>query len=210
MAAYTSKSKGGQRAITRAKIRRLQNAGLLSDRINANKKPSKYVLSQLYKYRGVISGRQAAVKVSTAAKAKEYRSRIGEGGQGRVVIIPREKGEKFRVTKTDEIKSTRRAYGQTIAKTIGDKFLPPRSGEKVYYTIPRRKRGTGQLKRRTFASFDELLFYLEKYEVEFEDIEDYIEVERFKEGSRKQKQHQREYNAAVRKLKNKRRRMHQK
>jgi hypothetical protein len=206
MAKSIRKSRYSQRAMTSGKIKKLQRAGLLSDRIDPDTKPSKYVVNQLYKYRGVLSGRQAAVKVSSAAKASELRSRIGEGGTGRVVIVPREKGERFKVSKTDEIKSTRRAYGQTIHKTIGEKFTAPKPGQRLYYTIPRRKRGLGELKRHTFASFDEMLFYLEKYEIDFDDIEQYIEVERFSEGSRRERQFKREYNEAVRKLKNKRKR----
>ncbi len=198
-------SRQAVRAITRGKIRKLQRAGLLSKSIDLNARPSDYVLSQLYKYREVISGKQAAVKVSSSAKASALRHKIGAGGRGTVVIIPRERGERFRVTKGDEIKSTRKAYGQTIDKTIGDKFSPPRPGEKIYYTIPKRTRGAGQLKRRTFASFNELIFYLQSYDINFEDMEDYIEVERFKEGSYRQRQHAKEYNTAVRKLKRNRR-----
>jgi hypothetical protein len=194
-------SRNSQRAITRGKIRKLQKAGLLSSKVNANAPPSNYVKSQLYKYRGVIVGKQSALKVSSAAKAAEYRNRIGEGGQGRVVVVRREKGERFRVTKTDEIKSTREAFGQTIEKTIGDKFTPPKPGEKLYYTIPRRKRGLGGIKRRTFSSFDEMLFYFSKYDIDFDEVEQYIEVERFTSGSRRERQFKREYNTAVRKLK---------
>jgi len=203
--AYSKRRSASQRAITRGKIIKLQKSGLISGKINPDKAPSNYVKNQFYKYRSVISGKAAAVKLSNAAKAKEIRAKIGEGGQGRVVVIPREKGEKFRV-ENDTIKSTRTQYGQRIEKTVGDKFTAPRSGEKVYYTLPHRKRGLGKLKRKTFSSFDEMLFYLEKYEIEFEDIEDYIEVERFKEGSRRQKQVQGEYRAAVRRLKRNRKR----
>lgn len=204
MATPSRKSTSRQRAFTRAKIRKLQRAGLLSSKINANARPSNYVKAAFYKYGKVISGKQAAVKVSDAKRAKALRQRIGEGGHGKIVIVSREKGEKFKIDKKGDITSTRRAYGQTITKTIGDKFTAPLAGEKIYYTLPRRKRGLGSLKRRTFASFDELLFYLQKYEIDFEDIEDYIEVEKFKAGSATQKRVQREYNAASRKLKNKR------
>lgn len=200
------RGQAAQRAITRGKIRKLQKAGILSGKIDADKPPSQFVKSQFYKYRSVISDKQAAVKLSSAKKAAELRNKIGEGGRGKIVIVPREPGEKFTVTKDDTIKSRRTQYGQRIEKTIGDKFSPPRAGEKVYYTIPRRKRGTGSLKRRTFASFDEMLFYLTKYEIEFEDIEDYIEVERVHDGSRKQKQVAKEYNAARAKLLRKRKR----
>lgn len=195
----TTKRRAGQREITRRKIVKLQKAGLLSSKINPDARPSKFILSKFDKYKGVLSGRQAAVKISSSAKAKELRGRLGEGGQGKIVIVPREKGEKFRVV-GDTIKSTRVQYGQRIEKTIGDKFTAPKAGEKIYYTIPRRKRGLGQLRRHTFASFDELLFYLSKYEIEFDDIEDYIEVERFADGSQRQIQHQREYDVARAKL----------
>jgi hypothetical protein len=201
-----TKPVSSQRAITRGKIKRLQRAGLISAKVDAGRKPSPHTIQQIYKYRSVLSGKTAAVKVSSSKKAKELRGRIGAGGQGRVVIIPRETGERFRVTRKDEIKSTRRAYGQVVEKTIGDKFTPSKPGEKIYYTIPTRRRGLGSLKRRTFASFDEMLFYLEKYEINFEDIEDYIEVERFREGSYRERKHKREYNKAVRRLKRGRRR----
>ena len=206
MAKSSRSKRSGQRAITAGKIKKLQRAGLISAKIDPYKKPSTITLNKISKYRSVISGKQAAVRLSSSKKAAELRKRIGEGGAGRVVIVSREKGEKFTVTKKDEIHSTRNQYGQKIHKTIGDKFSPPKAGEKVYYTLPRRKRGLGQLKRRTFASFDELLFYLTKYEVNFDEIEDYIEVEKFKDGSRKQKQVQREYNEARAKLLKKRRR----
>lgn len=193
----------GQRAITRGKIIKLQRAGLLSRNINPDKAPSNIVKNKFYKYRSVISGKQAAVKLSTAKKAAAMRHKIGYGGAGKVVILPREKGEKFRVVK-DTITSKRPAYGQTIEKTIGDKFLPPRPGEKVYYTIPARRRGTTHIKRRTFSSFNELLKTFEKYEISFEEVEDYIEVERFAPGSRRERQHRKEYLDARNRLARKR------
>lgn len=176
--AFKRLSAKSQRAITRGKIRKLQRAGLLSDKINASKKPNAFVKAKLYKYRRVLSGKDAAVKVSTTEKAEDYRRRIGAGGQGKTVIIPREKGERFSVTKKDEIKSTRTARGEKIHKSIGTKLRKPKPGEQLYYTIPKRTRGAGELKRRTFASYDEFEFYLDKYEIDFADLQDYIEVER--------------------------------
>ena len=92
---YRKLSEGSQRAITRAKVRKLQRAGLLSSKIDANAKPSKFVLSKLYKYRSLISGKQAAVKLASADAAAALRNKVGEGGERKVVIVPREKGEKF-------------------------------------------------------------------------------------------------------------------
>lgn len=204
MAKLTKSRKQRQRLATARKIKKLQKSGLISSNINPYKKPSQITLNKLSKYKGVISGKQEAVRVSSAKKAKEYRDRIGEGGSGRTVIVPREKGERFRVTKGDKITSTRKQYGQTIHKTIGDKFTPPKAGERAYYTLPTRKRGLGKLKRKTFASFDEMLFYLNQYEINFEDIEDYIEVEKTREGSALDRRVRREYTAARNRLRKKR------
>lgn len=202
--AKTSKSRvTAQRKITARKIEKLQRAGLISAKLDPYAKPSQFTLNKISKYKAVISGKAAAVQLSSAAKAKEFRNRIGEGGQGKVVVISREKGEKFSV-KDDKIKSIRTQYGQRIEKTIGEKFYAPRPGEKVYYTLPQRKRGLGTLKRRTFASFDEMLFYLTKYEIDFEDIEDYIEEERVKPGSATEKRVRSEYLEARNKLRKKR------
>jgi len=186
---------------TQRKIRKLQRAGILSPKIDPTKKPSKYVLAKFDKYRGVLSGRQAAVRLSSEKKAAEYRRKIGEGGQGKTVLITREKGERFRVV-DDTIKSKRTAYGQTIDKVVGDKFDRPKTGEKVYYTLPRQSKGK-IFKRRTFASYDELLFFLNSSSgngYSFDDLKTYIEVERFKEGSRNAKRVQKEYNSARSKL----------
>lgn len=190
----TKKSSNAQvsRRIYAAKVRKLQKAGLLKG-VNPDKKPTPAVHGVFRKYQDLLTGRAAAVQAPTGEKARELRKRLGVRGSGKTLIIPREKGERITVTKAGIVKSHREAYGQTIDKEIGAKIAPPAPGEKIYYTIPRRKRGLGMLKRHTFASFDEMLFYLEKYEVDFEDIEDYIETEKFREGSRKGKRLRKEY-----------------
>jgi hypothetical protein len=178
------------------KVEKLQRAGLIGP-VDTRKRPTPYILGQLTRYKEVIAGRATVVKAPSAAKARELRKRLGVKGSGRAVVVPREPGEKIRIDKEGVIKSTRKRYGQTIKKTIGDRssIQRPTDNVKRYYTLPHRRRGTRNLKRTTFASFDEMLFYLEKYEIDFEEIEDYIEVEEFKKGSRKEKQARQKYDA---------------
>lgn len=182
-----SNSKGISQRIYRFKVARLQKAGLLKN-VDPSKKPTSAVFAQFSKHKDILTGQAAIVKAPSKAKARELRKKLGVKGSGDTLIIPREKGERFRVTRKGEIKSTRHVYGQTVHKTIGTRVSVPKAGGKAYYTLPRRKRGQGYLKRTTFSSFDELLFYLNKYEIDFEDVEDYIEVEEFKTGGRRDKQ----------------------
>lgn len=182
----TKSAKNNQHRIYLRKVRKLQRAGLLG-KVNQRRRGTPYIYGLFTKYRDVLTGRAAAIKAPSQDDARELENRLGVKRHGRVVLIPREAGEKVRITKEGEIKSTRKRYGQTIRKTIGAPVAPPDDDVKRYYTIPHRKRGTARLKRHTFASFDELLFYLSKYEIEFEDIEDYIEVEEVAKGSDKQR-----------------------
>lgn len=172
------------------KAKKLQKAGLLSSKLDLSVKPSSHTLNILYKYHDVVSGKAAVVKADTASQAADLRGKFHFKGRGKAVVIRREKGEKFRLTKSGEIQSTRPNPlnpSQKIQKTIGKGYQPrPDKGGRIYYTIPERTRGAGKIKRRTFSSFDELLYYLEKYEINFEDMEDYIEVEEFVEGSPEQ------------------------
>lgn len=186
MAKDRRKSSAGQRAITRGKIRKLQRAGLLSREVNPNKPPSRYVKSQLYRYRGVIVGKQAAVKVSSSEKAAQLRERLDATGRGKTIVLPRQKGQRFRVTRGDVIKSTIEEFGQRVETTVGEKFgAPPQPGERVYYVLPRRRRGQEHLRRTVFSSFAEMMKSLESYHIDVNDVKDYIEVVRTKPGSRR-------------------------
>lgn len=195
--------------ITAWKVRRLQKAGYLKN-VDPAAKPTSAVFAQFTRHKDILTGRAAVLKAPTKAKAGAIRERLGLQGSGASIVVPREKGEKFRITKTGEIHSTRHIYGQTVHKTIGKRPERPAAGSagKAYYTLPRRKRGLGYLKRTTFSSFDEMLFYLNKYEIDFEDIEDYIEVESFRPGGKRDKEMSEkiagERQRAVKRLKRKR------
>jgi hypothetical protein len=174
--------RAAQRAIYKKNVQKLQRAGLLGD-VDLRKKPTPAITRRLDKYHAVLVGKSAVVQAPDLATARRLRKTLGLTGSGKTVVIPREKGERYAFKKsTSEIVSTRKGYNQdeTIRKTVSKGFPakpPPGSDKRLYYTIPARTRGAGRLKRKTFSSFDEMLYYISKYDVRFEDIEDRIEIE---------------------------------
>lgn len=191
----TKNSRKTQRDIFKANIKKLQRAGLIGD-VDFRKKADAATIRRLEKYKAVLVGKAAVVKAPDLATARRLRKTLGLQGSGKTIIVPKEKGEKYTLQKsTGEIVSTRKGYnpGETIKKTLSKGFptKPPASSNKrLYYTIPERTRGAGKLKRKTFGTFDEMLYYLSKYEVRFEDIEDRIEIEEITIGARKDKSRQ--------------------
>lgn len=184
--------KTAQRDLYKKNVRKLQRAGLLGE-VDFRKKPTPETIRRIQKYSSVISGKASAVQAPDVKTAQRLRKQLGLKGSGKTLVIPREKGETYSYKKsTGEVQSTRKGYlpGEKIKKTFGPKYLtPPEAGsnKRLYYTIPERTRGAGRLKRRTFYSFDEMLFYMSKYDVRFEDIEDRIEIEEVQIGSDKDK-----------------------
>lgn len=181
-----------QRAIFKKNVEKLQRAGLIGD-VDFRKKSSPATVRKLEKYKSVLVGKATAVKAPDIETARRLRKTLGLKGTGKTIVVPKEKGERYTLKKsTGEIVSTRAGYnkGETIKKTLSPRFpapLPSHSGKRLYYSIPKGTRGAGSLKRKTFASFDEMLFYLSKYEVDFEDLEDRIEIEEISTGSNKDK-----------------------
>ncbi|MDE2020109.1 MAG: hypothetical protein KGJ13_07225 [Patescibacteria group bacterium] len=196
-------------------IKKLQRAGLVG-KVDFRKKATPALTSKIEKYRPLLRGKATAVVAPDSKTAARLRKTLGLKGSGKTIVIPKEKGERYRYQKsTGEITSTRKGYqeGQVIKKTLGKGFpAPPEKGgdKRLYYTIPERTRGAGRLKRKTFGSFDEMLFYLSKYDVDFEDIEDRVEIEEVRKGSRKDKTRQKKIHddrqAAYRRLKRRKRR----
>lgn len=186
----SSKSiKQAQRSQYKKNVQKLQRAGLIGD-VDFRKKPSPATIKKIQRHRDILSGKATVVQVPDVKTAQRLRKTLGLKGSGKTLIVPKEKGERYSFQKsTGEIVSRRKGYnpGETIKKTLGDKFkVRPKDG-KLYYTIPERTRGAGRLKRQTFASFDEMLYYLSKYEINFSDIEDRIEVEEIEKNSAKDK-----------------------
>lgn len=175
-----------QRDIHNKNVEKLKRAGLISGNLSKEAETRR-----IQKYRGLLNGKETAVQAPDIKTAQRLRKTLGLKGSGKTIIVPKEKGERFRYQKsTGEITSTRRGYneGETIKKTLGPKNIErPAENRHLYYTIPERTRGAGKLKRRTFANFNEFIYYLHSYDINFEDIEDRLEIEEVTRGSRKDK-----------------------
>jgi hypothetical protein len=190
-----SKNKRMQRAIFRANVEKLQRAGLIGP-VDFRKKASPSTIRKLEKYRSVLVGKSATVQAPDLATARRLRKTLGLKGTGKTIVIPKEKGERYAYQKTTgEIVSKRKGYnkGETIKKTLSKGFpAQPEPGKhkRLYYTVPERTRGAGKLKRKTFGSFNELLYYISKYDVRFEDLEDHIEIEEINIGGQADKRRQ--------------------
>lgn len=168
-----------------AKVAKLQRAGLL-DKVDLRKSRDPKARRAILKYDDFLSGRAAAIKTDKST-AKQIRQKFGAKGKGDIVILPKEKHERIKINRKGEVVSQRpNPLGGTIHKIKGKRELSaPEKNEKLYYTIPERKRGLGTLSRHTFSNFDDLLYYLSKYEIDFDDIEPFIETEYVTEGGRK-------------------------
>lgn len=208
-------SRKTQRNILKKNVEKLQRAGLIGP-VDFRKKASPATIRKLEKYRSILTGKAAAVKAPDLETARRLRKTLGLKGTGKTLIVPREKGEKFKVRKsTGELTSERPGFnkGEKIEKTFSKNFPAPppkNSNEKLYYTIPSRVRGAGRLKRKTFASFDEMLHYINMYDVSFDEIEDRIEIERLSRKGRKARRIERQIHteraAATARYKRKRKR----
>jgi hypothetical protein len=189
-----------QRDAFKKNVQKLQRAGLLGD-IDLRKKADAKTIKAIEKYRAVLSGKSTTVKAPDLETARRLRKALGLKGSGKTLIIPREKGERYKFQKsTGEIVSERPGYikGEKIRKTLGSGFpAEPSAGsnKRLYYTIPERTRGSQKLKRTTFGSFNEMLFYMSKYDIRFEDVEDRIEVEEITRGGRADKRRQKTIHA---------------
>lgn len=183
-------------------VKKLQRAGLVG-KVDYRKKATPALIRKIEKYRPLLRGKATAVQAPSREEAARLRKTLGLKGSGKTLVIPKEKGERYRYQEsTGEITSTRKGYqeGEVIKKTLGKGFpAPPEkgSGKRLYYTIPERTRGAGRLKRKTFGSFDEMLFYLSKYDVDFEDIEDRIEIEEVRRDRAKTKHGRRKFTMIV-------------
>lgn len=184
-----------QRDAYKKNVQKLQRAGLIGA-VDFRKKADPKAVKAIEKYRSILAGKATTVKAPDLATARRLRKTLGLKGSGKTLIIPKEKGERYKFQKsTGEIISERPGYskGEKIKKTLGSGFpAEPSAGSnrRLYYTIPERTRGASKLKRKTFGTFNEMLYYMSKYDIRFEDIEDRIEVEEITRGGRADKRRQ--------------------
>lgn len=160
----------------RSDVAKLKDKGLVSKRVDARKqRQTRYMKSQVKKYRDVLEGRAKAVKVPRA-KARSYKNAFRVKA-GRVVVPVENKTERVRYNpKTQAITSTRTAYGKRIKKQIVPskvsdwRDLP--EGPNYRYTIPFAASG-----RFTFESKRALAEFMSGYDKSYKNWAEYVEVE---------------------------------
>jgi hypothetical protein len=182
-------SKSTRPAQYKRDIKKLQDAGLIG-KVDFRKHATPAIKRTMERYRSFLIGKESAVQAHTIKEGRELRRKFGLKGSGKTVIIPREKGERFHVTREGDITSVRPNPAnpdERIKKTIGRKFAKRTGNERAYYTLPERQRGLGRVKRHTFSTFDEMLYYLNAYDISFEDIEEFIEIEEVQPTSKRAK-----------------------
>jgi len=187
--ADSNKVRRAQRAIYKSKIKKLQDAGLLGH-VDLRQKANPKAIRAFERYRSFLAGKDTAVKATDRKTARALRKKFGLKGSGKTIVIPKEKGERYSITAKGEITSVRpnpAEPGTKIKKTLGQKYKVRTGNERAYYTLPERKRGLGRIQRRTFANFDELLYYLNAYDINFDDVEEYIEIEEVTRNSKRAK-----------------------
>lgn len=177
-----TKSKSRARASQdryRRNAERLQRAGLL-DKFNKRLKRDPKAVRAIIRYDDFLKGKVSAVKTKTPKEAREVATKFGFKKRGDVVLVPREKHERITINRKGEVVSRRpnpRDKTQTITRKLGEPVEAPKKGERIYYTIRERRRGLGKIKRTTFAKFDDLLEYLNAYEINWDDVAPYFETE---------------------------------
>jgi hypothetical protein len=172
------KSKYSPRQKQHAALKKLRDAGLYSGKQDKRKSLTPYQKRLVAKYDAVIKGRAVVLEPSNPKSySKLYQVR------GSKVIVHREKGERISVTKSGEIKRTKRGpIGETITKTgkaLAPGQLPSRSQRRIQYAIPfARKTGRGQYTMHwvRFPTWDDLAKFMGEYESagRYEDWTNYV------------------------------------
>src|SRR5882762_1168351 len=85
--------------IYKRKARKLQSKGLLGD-VDFRKRADPKVIRAFEKYSDVLAGKATVVEAPTARKGRELRRKLGVGGKGKAVVVPKEsKSEKISYSK---------------------------------------------------------------------------------------------------------------
>ena len=178
----TKKLRGAQLKEYRHNLAMLKRKGLVSDKINAAKhKPTDYMLRQIRKYKPVLEGKAAVVKVSKE-DAKKFSDDFAV--KNRRVVVPKAEGEKVRYSKkTGQITGTRTQYGQKIKrrrlKIKTNEDIRRLEGKGIRFAI---HFAGGTVYRFSFADGDNgIITFMETYEQRernpFKNWHKYVEVE---------------------------------
>ena len=171
----------------RSQVAALKRAGLITAKIDARShKPTRYMQSQIKKYKDVIDGKAKTVKVGSRTEASEYadlyRSKFNR------VVVRTQNNEKARYVKSDKtirIDRTSPLPGiEKITQILGPKSdtgVPklPRDTAKARWSYSIPFRVGSSIRRRFYNTQKELLKVIFEYEPpegRFKDIRDYIEI----------------------------------
>lgn len=158
-------------------MRKLRDAGLISKRVKLTTKPTRSVKSALKKFADVISGKAAVIKVPKhVARSMKDGNRV----KGDLVVIEKQKGERFRYDEDAErIVGTRRAGQRTFTRTIErdlGAIKPARTGTRRYYVAPFQRAG-GDIDYLKFDDLEELNRFMAEYEKRgYKNWKNYVEV----------------------------------
>lgn len=173
----TKSPKQKQRAAEIKAVRKLRDVGLISKHVKLTTKPTRAVKSALRRFADVVTGKAAVIKVPKhVAKGMRDGNRV----KGNLVVIEKQKGERFRFDPDAErIVGTRRAGKRTFTRTIErdvGKIKPPRAGTRRYYVVPFNRSG-GDIDYLKFDDLQELNAFMAEYEKRgYKNWKNYIEV----------------------------------
>lgn len=151
---------------------------------DARKAPTHYGKSLVAKLSDVLKGK-AAVITTTRTTARKYRE-AGFKVRGNKIIVPKEKGERYKISKSGEITSTRRTLtGQKVKKhvepskreTVRDLPTHAPNGNRYQYAVP-FKRGRDAFERFRFPDKESLQHFMQPgYDKRYPDWLQYVELE---------------------------------
>lgn len=161
-------SKSGSGKQSRIALKKLRDLGLYKG--DLRKKPTKYALSKIAQFDDVLKGKATVVAPKNPGRFKNLFPTVGK-----LVVVPRRKGERISVDKSGEIVSKRKsgkhiisARGKSVKR--GEKIPKPEPDRYVQYVIPFNSRDGVTWFR--FPSWDELQKFMAGYD--YKGWEDYV------------------------------------
>lgn len=156
-------------SVPKTQLKKLKSAGLFTGKLPRGNKLTAYQKGLITRFNDVATGKAQVLKPKNPSTFKSIFK-----VQGDKVIVPKAKGEKWRVTKSGAIERTRKGpRGEQIKfkswrqKKPGELPPPPPPEKRVRYALPfARKVGKGQyrLEWQRFPTYDALASFMSEYE----------------------------------------------
>lgn len=169
----------------RRALRKLRDLGIIK-RVDLRKLPTRKQRRLIRKYDAVVKGRAVVLKPKNP---KSYRNVFKVSGKN--VIVPRAKGDRWRLNKAGKITRSRKTAGRSSTATMepASNVRRPSKGKapRVAYAIPFGRSGGG-VEWYRFPTYDALKKFLAEYESKYrrkyKNADDYILVEELQRGWR--------------------------